>query len=90
MFLAIRHRESEGSPKNRVFPRLMLALTGAALVSLMAAPSALGRQDDSQLLRQNAYSATGCPLERIAGQFVRCDTLTGAGAPAPWYVPEQP
>lgn len=90
MFLALRHRETEGSPRNRALARLIVALTGAALASLTVAPSAAGRQDDAHLLRQNAHSATGCPLDRIADQFVRCDNLTGAGVPAPWYVPEQP
>lgn len=31
-----------------------------------------------------------CPLERIGDQFVRCDDLTGAGVPAPDWIPEQP
>lgn len=28
-----------------------------------------------------------CALERVGTQFVRCDNLTGAGAPAPTYIP---
>jgi hypothetical protein len=90
MFLALRHRETEGSPRSRVFAGLLVALTCAALASTTAAPSAAGQQDDAHLLRHNAHSTTGCPLERIADQFVRCDNLTGAGVPAPSYVPEQP
>ena len=30
-----------------------------------------------------------CPLERIGTQLVRCDNLTGAGVPAPYWIPEQ-
>lgn len=30
-----------------------------------------------------------CPLTRIGTQFVRCDDLTGAGVPAPFWIPEQ-
>jgi len=30
----------------------------------------------------------GCPLERVGTQFVRCDLLTGAGVPAPDWIPE--
>jgi len=30
-----------------------------------------------------------CPLERIGSQLVRCDNLTGAGAPAPAWIPEE-
>lgn len=31
-----------------------------------------------------------CILERVARQYVRCDNLTGAGVPAPLWVPERP
>lgn len=30
-----------------------------------------------------------CPLERIGTQLVRCDNLTGTGAAAPFWIPEQ-
>lgn len=76
--------------KHRALSRWMAALAGGALVSFTVVPTAAGRQDDAHLLRQNAYSLVGCPLERIADQFVRCDNLTGAGVPAPSYVPEAP
>jgi hypothetical protein len=29
-----------------------------------------------------------CPLRRIDRQLVRCDSLTGAGVPAPLFIPE--
>jgi hypothetical protein len=29
-----------------------------------------------------------CPLRRIQRQLVRCDNLTGAGVPAPLFIPE--
>jgi hypothetical protein len=29
-----------------------------------------------------------CPLRRIQRQPVRCDNLTGAGVPAPLFIPE--
>jgi hypothetical protein len=29
-----------------------------------------------------------CPLRRIGDQLLRCDNLTGAGIPAPFWVPE--
>jgi len=73
---------------NRVLARWIVALAGGALVSLTVVPTAAGRQDDAHLLRQNAHSVVGCPLERIADQFVRCDNLTGGGVPASSYVPE--
>jgi hypothetical protein len=88
MFRAPRHHETEGSQRTQVLARLIVALACAALASLMVAPTAAARQDDAHLLQQNASSALPCPLERIAHQFVRCDNLTGAGLPAPPYVPE--
>lgn len=33
-------------------------------------------------------SPSRCPLLRIDRQLVRCDYLTGAGVPAPLFVPE--
>ena len=36
----------------------------------------------------SAQNSSHCPLERIGTQFVRCDSLTGAGVPAPAWVPE--
>lgn len=74
----------------RVLARWIAALAGGALVSFTVVPTAAGQQDDAHLLRQNAYSVVGCPLERIADQFVRCDNLTGDGVPAPSYVPQSP
>ena len=36
-----------------------------------------------------AVGGHACPLERIGTQLVRCDNLTGAGVPAPLFIPEQ-
>ena len=33
-------------------------------------------------------SPLNCPLRRIDRQLVRCDNLTGAGVPAPLFIPE--
>jgi hypothetical protein len=63
---------------------LGLLLTGVASVSAVPDPAG-PRQGGSTSSDQK-----GCPLERIERQLVRCDSLTGAGAPAPSWVPEQP
>jgi hypothetical protein len=34
------------------------------------------------------YDDRDCPLRRIDRQLVRCDNLTGAGVPAPSFIPE--
>ena len=33
-------------------------------------------------------SPLDCPLRRIDRQLIRCDNLTGAGVPAPLFIPE--
>jgi len=73
---------------NRALPRWTVALVCAALAGLAGAPTAAARLDDSNLRRVPATSVTGCPLERLADQFVRCDNLTGGGVPAPSFVPQ--
>jgi hypothetical protein len=35
------------------------------------------------------FTYSNCPLERIGTQLVRCDILTGTGADAPYWIPEQ-
>jgi hypothetical protein len=57
----------------------LLLLTGWLPVSRASPPP-----DPSQAI---AFG-TDCPLRRIGTQFVRCDNLTGAGVPAPNWIPE--
>lgn len=73
--------------KDRVLTRFSIALTTGALAGLTFAATATARPDDDTVARQPGLVV--CPLERIADQFVRCDNLTGAGVPAPSFVPEQ-
>ncbi|MDP9887381.1 hypothetical protein [Pseudarthrobacter enclensis] len=58
-----------------VFPALFLSAVPA---------TATAASDDEAL---NTY--VDCPLERIGTQLVRCDNLTGTGAEAPFWIPEQ-
>lgn len=65
-------------------------LSAAALILAIAIPApAVARQDTGTL--QGTVQVTAihhCALTRIGTQFVRCDSLTGAGAPAASWVPE--
>jgi hypothetical protein len=36
----------------------------------------------------SAYASSDCTLMRIGTQLIRCDNLTGAGVPAPLWIPE--
>ncbi|HEU4755382.1 MAG TPA: hypothetical protein VFS72_01875 [Agromyces sp.] len=65
-----------------------LVATGAALLAAIAATPAAARPDPAQWPVVQV-DGDQCPLERIGTQFVRCDLLTGAGVPAPSYIPEQ-
>jgi hypothetical protein len=53
------------------------------LAGLASAPAGATATDD----KANSYQY--CPLTRIGTQLVRCDNLTGAGVPAPFWIPEQ-
>lgn len=65
-----------------------LGATAAALVAiitLVPAPTASARPEPQPTPKPRH----SCPLERIDGQLVRCDNLTGNGAAAPHWIPEQ-
>jgi hypothetical protein len=65
-----------------------LVAAGGALLGAIAATPAAARPDPAQWPVVHVDDGQ-CPLERIGTQFVRCDALTGAGVPAPSYIPEQ-
>ena len=64
-----------------------------ALLSLLVlaggAPTAAARPDPGEGVPSGfSWSETNCPLRRVDTQLVRCDNLTGAGVPAPLFIPE--
>lgn len=62
-----------------VLPLLLLAL----------APAASADTGRDALVPYDGPSFENCLLTRIGTQLVRCDNLTGAGVPAPPWIPEQ-
>src|SRR4029450_11467360 len=73
--------------------RLAMTLAVSAALSGVGALPAVAGPDDGRarpgphrIVVLNADQ--NCPLRRLDRQFVRCDNLTGAGVPAPSYVPE--
>ncbi len=75
-------------------PRLRATIGAIATLALLipSTGNAWARQDPGDpatATTSQTRAYPDCPLERIGDQFVRCDNLTGAGVPAPWYVPEQ-
>ena len=69
--------------------------TAAAILTMVAGSVAVPAtarplDPDSAPHRSIAFpdSALNCPLRRIDRQLIRCDNLTGAGVPAPLFIPE--
>jgi hypothetical protein len=61
---------------------------GAASVVLLLTVGVSIAEASPTLEQPSPTSPGSCPLQRIGTQFVRCDNLTGAGVPAPQWIPE--
>jgi hypothetical protein len=73
-----------------VLARYSAVAAAATLLAGLAAAPATARPDPGEPVQiQDSSGYPNCPLSRIGTQFVRCDYLTGAGVPAPAFVPEQ-
>jgi hypothetical protein len=59
------------------------------LVLLALAPAAGASAGTDSVSPAGRPSFENCLLTRIGTQLVRCDNLTGAGVPAPYWIPEQ-
>ena len=59
------------------------------IVCASAAPAAAAEHPGSPTQSAPSVSQYNCLLERVDNQYVRCDNLTGAGVPAPAWIPEQ-
>jgi hypothetical protein len=66
---------------------VLITLAGPALVPAAARPI---DPDPPAAAHRIMFteSPLNCPLRRIDRQLVRCDNLTGAGVPAPLFIPE--
>jgi hypothetical protein len=66
---------------------ILIMLAGSAAVPAMARPI---DPDPPVATRKTTFpdSSLRCPLLRIDRQLIRCDNLTGAGVPAPLFIPE--
>ena len=68
---------------------LILAIAAALILAIPASPqegslpAAPARSTSTAML-----DSSNCSLARVQDHFVRCDNLTGAGVPAPSWVPE--
>jgi hypothetical protein len=65
-----------------------LVASAAALLAVLAAAPASARPEPAPAPAVVQPADAPCLLERVGTQFVRCDDLTGAGVPAPSFIPE--
>ena len=74
--------------------RLATALALSAVLAGVGTLPAAARPDDGRGGRPGTprvvvvNAGRDCPLRRLDRQLVRCDNLTGAGVPAPLFIPE--
>ena len=73
--------------------RIATALALSAAMACVGALPAAARPDDGRSRPGTPpvvilFSDQNCPLRRMDRQLVRCDNLTGAGVPAPLFIPE--
>lgn len=74
----------------RTLSASVLAVAAGALLATAAAGAAAARPDaPPEPVSVQSVSHAKCPLTRVGTQFTRCDDLTGAGVPAPSWIPEQ-
>lgn len=59
------------------------------LLLLVLCPAAGAGAAQEATAPENETSYKNCLLTRIGTQLTRCDNLTGAGVPAPYWIPEQ-
>jgi hypothetical protein len=66
---------------------ILIILAGSTAMPAVARPL---DPDPPVATRKITFSDSSwrCPLLRIDRQLVRCDNLTGAGVPAPLFIPE--
>jgi hypothetical protein len=68
---------------------LTLTASGAGLLAaLLPIPANVAYGPEATQAR--TLASQSCSLERVELQYVRCDNLTGAGLPAPPWVPSRP
>lgn len=77
---------------NRI--RAIHSITAAAgaglLLALLPVPATASQDRGEAVISGVSVRSEACALERVGTQYVRCDNLTGAGVPAPLWVPQQP
>jgi hypothetical protein len=75
--------------RTTLLARCFAAAAAATLLAGLTTIPTAARPDPGEPVQiQDSSGYPNCPLTRIGTQLVRCDYLTGAGVPAPAFVPE--
>jgi hypothetical protein len=72
----------------RLLARCAAAAAATTIIAGLAAIPAPARPDPGPPVPDRFSSDDNCLLSRVGTQYVKCDNLTGAGVPAPAWVPE--
>jgi hypothetical protein len=72
----------------RLLARCAAAAAATTIIAGLAAIPATARPDPGPPVPDRFSSDDSCLLSRVGTQYVKCDNLTGAGVPAPAWVPE--
>ena len=75
----------------RLHPCTQMTVVAAvvALIGVAQVPAAPAPDPGEPLHPGVTADPDNCLLRRVERQFVRCDNLTGAGVPAPLWLPER-
>jgi hypothetical protein len=74
--------------RTKLVARCAAAAAATTIMAGLAAIPATARPDPGPPAPDRFSSPGTCLLSRVGTQYVKCDNLTGAGVPAPAWVPE--
>jgi hypothetical protein len=74
--------------RTQLLARCSAAAAAATIIAGLAVAPATARPDPGEPIPNRFSSDDNCLLSRVGTQYVKCDNLTGAGVPAPAWVPE--
>jgi hypothetical protein len=73
----------------RILPSVATVATAVLLVMAGAVPASARPDPGETRVIRVATTTQHCLLQRVDTQFVRCDDLTGNGAPAPDFIAQR-
>jgi hypothetical protein len=75
---------------NRIHTTGMVLTQGGVYLITALLPIPVSAAHETWATRARERITCDCPLERVQLQYVRCDTLTGAGVTPPLWISQRP